>query len=152
MPRTSVQRSLESLVKELSELRATKAAYDKLEKAHVELSRLVAKVTGAAVGARRGPGRPAKAPGAARRRGKGGKRFRSSSADVQKAYESLASKAGKEWVTKDQLVKAAGLKSGQVAAAWKRLMEGYKTADGKAVKPVLESNGSRGLKGRYRKR
>ncbi|MBM4112456.1 MAG: hypothetical protein FJ253_03630 [Phycisphaerae bacterium] len=152
MPKSSnsLQRQLESMVKELSELRALKVAHDQLSGAYENLTKLVARATGFSLGRPRGPGRP-KGSGAVRR-SRGGKRYRSSAAEVQKAYAALASKAGKDWITKEQLCKAAGVKPASVAAAWKRLMEGYKGSDGKMVKPVLESNGSRGLKGRYRKR
>lgn len=146
------------MVKELSELRAIKVAYAKLSQSHNEITRLIGRVTGmgtaSAASAPRKRGRPVgsvnKAPAAAKR--SGGKRFRSTAADVQKAYDLLASKASKDWMTKNEICKAAGYKPAQVAAAWKRLMEGGSTADGKTVKAVLESNGSRGLKGRYRRR
>ncbi len=142
------------MVKELSELRALRTAHARLTSDYAHLAKLVAKATGATVG--RAPGRPRGSGAGARtgaaRRGKGGKRFRTSAAAVQKQYAALAAKAGKEWVTKDALCKAAGYKPAQVVAAWKRLMEGYTGADGKEVKPILESNGSRGLKGRYRRR
>lgn len=160
MPKTSnsVHRHLQSLINELTELRAVKSAYENLSKSYNELTRLVARVTGVNLGTGRGPGRPkgsknrntlARTPG---RRGKGGKRYRSSAAEVQKAYEALAAKATKEWKTKEEICKAAGYRPEQVVAAWKRLMEGGKDADGKPVKPLLESNGSRGLSGRYRRR
>lgn len=152
MPKTpnTLQRQLESMVKELSELRALKMAHAQLSGAYESLTKIVEKATGFSMGRPRGPGRP-RGTGAAPR-AKGGKRFRSSAAAVQKAYAAIAAKAGKEWVTKEDLCKAAGYRPAQVAAAWKRLMEGYKDAEGKMVKAVLESNGSRGLKGRYRRR
>lgn len=151
MPKSSssLQSQLESMVKELTELRALRVAHERLSTAYENLSRLVSKATGLGGGRTRGPGRP---KGSGVRRPKGGKRFRSSAAAVHKAYAALAAKAGKEWMTKEQLCKAAGYRPEQVAAAWKRLMEGGKDAEGKMVKPLLESNGSRGLKGRYRKR
>lgn len=148
------------MVKELSELRTVKAAYDRLSESYSDLTRLVSRVTGVSLGtAPKKRGRPVgsktknKATGAgASGARKGGKRFRSTAADVQKAYDALAAKATKEWMTKDAICKAAGYKPAQVAAAWKRLMEGGKDGDGKSVKPLLESNGSRGLQGRYRRR
>jgi len=160
MPKASnsIHRHLKSLVEELTELRALKAAHQQLSQSYNELTRLVARVTGASVGTGRGPGRPkgsgkkAASKGAGARKSKGGKRYRSSAAEVQKAYDAILAKAPKEWATKESICKAAGYKPAQVAAAWKRLMEGGADANGKTVKPSLESNGSRGLAGRYRRR
>lgn len=144
------------MVTELKELRALKTAHKALTQSYDDLTRLISRVAGATIGGGRPRGRPAgsgkKSGRKAAGRRTGGKRHRSSAADVQKAYDSIAAKASKEWATKEALCKAAGYKPGQVAAAWKRLMEGGKNADGKSVKPVLESNGSRGLSGRYRRR
>jgi len=154
----SLQKHLESMVKELSELRAVKAAHDALAQSYNDLTRMIAKATGMNFAGGKRPGRPAgPSRGTAKakkvsRKGSGGKRFRSTAADVQKAYDALASKVAKEWMTKEAICKAAGYKPAQVHAAWKRLMEGGKGADGKTVKPLLESNGSRGLQGRYRRR
>lgn len=143
------------MVKELTELRAIKAAHEKLAQSYNDLSRLVARVTGVAMSSApaaktRKPGRPVGSK--SKPTGSGGKRFRSTAADVQKAYEALVAKTTKEWMTKEDICKAAGYKPAQVAAAWKRLVEGGKDASGKAIKPILESNGSRGLQGRYRRR
>ncbi|MBX3354372.1 MAG: hypothetical protein KF724_01585 [Phycisphaeraceae bacterium] len=159
----SIQRHLESLFKELSELRAVKAAHDQLTQSYNDLARFISRAAGlnttiarkaGPAGTGRKPGRPkgsVSKPSAGRKRA-GGKRFRSTAADVQKAYDALAAKATREWATKEAICKAAGYKPDQVTAAWKRLMEGGNSADGKTVKPILESNGSRGLKGRYRRR
>jgi len=102
----------------------------------------------------RGPGRPrgsaSKAAGGAKRVSKGGKRFRTTAADVDRMTQALAKSAPSDWKTKAEIVKAAGLKLDGAAAAWKRATEGYEL-DGKKHAAVLKSNGSRGLKGRYRK-
>lgn len=146
------------MVAELKELRALKTAHHALSSSYDELTKMISRVAGATIGGGRPRGRPAGSGGKGARKGKaaarraGGKRFRSSASDVQKAYDAIAAKATKEWATKEALCKAAGYKPAQVAAAWKRLMEGGKSADGKSVKPVLESNGSRGMSGRYRRR
>jgi len=86
----------------------------------------------------------------ATRKTAGGKRFRTSAAEVDRMTQTLAKAAPSDWKTKAEIVKAAGLKLDSVAAAWKRVTEGYEL-DGKKHAPVLKSNGSRGLKGRYRK-
>lgn len=112
----------------------------------------IAKLLG---GSGRGPGRPRgsgmkRGPGRPKKVGKGGKRLRTTAADVDKMYKALAAKAPADWKTKKEIISSAGLKLDGAAAAWKRATEGYE-ADGKKHAAVLKSNGSRGLKGRYRR-
>jgi len=100
------------------------------------------------------PGRPrgaaGKPAGGAKRAGKVGKRFRTTAADVDRMTQALAKAAPGDWKTKAEICRAAGLSVEKCATAWKRTTEGYEL-DGRKHAAVLRSNGSRGLKGRYRK-
>jgi len=158
MPRTSSLatklRSLLDSSREVDALRTENAALMIEIKSLRQDAADIAKLLGGSV--RRGPGRPRgssakRGPGrpkAARK--SGGKRFRTSAADVDKMTKAIAAKAPSDWKTKAEIVKAAGLKLDSSAAAWKRATEGYEL-DGKKHAAVLKSNGARGLAGRYRK-
>lgn len=96
--------------------------------------------------------KPLKAPKEKRASGSGAKsrRFRTSAADVERMYSALVAAVPSDWSTKAEICKAAGISVDDCAAAWKRATEGYEV-DGVKHPAVLKSNGSRGLKGRYRK-
>lgn len=143
-------RSLLADRRELERLRRENAALLVEIKGLRQDSAEVAKLLG---GSGRGPGRPrgsGKSAGGAKRVGKGGKRFRTTAADVEQMYKALVAKAPSDWKTKREIISAAGLKHDAATAAWKRVTEGYES-DGKKHAAVLKSNGSRGMKGRYRK-
>lgn len=152
---TSLASRLRSIItgqKELERLKKENASLLVEVKSLREESATVAKLLG---GSGRGPGRPrgpgnAKAAGRQKRVGKGGKRFRTTAADVQKMYAALVKAAPGDWKTKAEIVKAAGLNLDASKAAWKWATEGV-TLEGKKHGPVLKANGERGLAGRYRK-
>ena len=141
MPRytTTVAKRLRTIMSELHELRRIRGEYERLVTTLQELgisggqnlrqsARLVA------AGARSG----------------GGKRYRSSPAEMESQCKALASACGAAWMSRDAICQKAGLDPKRCAAAFKRLTDGYEV-DGKKVKALLESNGKRGLGGAYRK-
>ena len=141
MPRytTTVAKRLRTMMTELQELRRIRGEYERLVGTLQELGisggqslRQSARLVSA--GARNG----------------GGKRYRSSPAEMETQYKALASACGSAWMSRDAICQKAGLDPKRCAAAFKRLTEGYE-ADGKKVKALLESNGKRGLGGAYRK-
>ena len=146
-------KSVEGLQKENAALRAEntelRRSFDALERllgGAVRRGPGPPRGSGRKAGARRGPGRPS---GASRKAG--GARFRTSADAVDKMYKALTAAAPADWKSKEEICKAAGLNPSKCVAAWKRAMEGAKAADGTVYKPILKSNGSRGLAGRYRK-
>jgi len=152
---SSLTKSIRSLIAdrgELERLRKENSALLVEVKTLRQESDAIARMLG---GGRRGPGRPRgsgakRGPGRPKKVGKGGKRFRTTAADVERMYMAIAAKAPSDWKTKKEIIAAAGLKPDAATAAWNRATEGYES-DGKKHAPVLKSNGSRGLRGRYRK-
>jgi len=161
MPSTStLAAKVRSLVADSRELERLRKAHASLMIEIKSLRQGTAEIATLLGASTRGPGRPRKnamptasapksaAPKAAPK--SGGKRFRTSTADVDKMYKALTAKAPSDWKTKAEILKAAGLNIDKSAAAWKRVTEGF-SFGGKKHAPVLKSNGSRGFKGRYRK-
>ena len=140
MPRytTTVAKRLRTMMAELQELRRIRGEYERLVGTLQELG-----ISGGQT-LRQSPRLVA-----AGARG-GGKRYRSSPAEMESQYKALASACGGAWMSRDAICQKAGLDPKRCAAAFKRLTEGYE-ADGKKVKAMLESNGKRGLGGAYRK-
>jgi len=155
MPSTSLASRLRSLIagsKDADRLRKENAALLIEIKALRQDAADIAKLLG---GSGRGPGRPRgpgakRGPGRPKKMGKGGKRFRSTAAQVKAMHAALVKAAPGDWKTKAEIVKSAGLSLDSSKAAWKWATEGT-TIDGKKVAAVLKSNGARGMKGRYRK-
>ena len=78
-------------------------------------------------------------------------RIRAASADVDAMTAKLNASLPTAWSTKEQICKAAGLDPKAANSAFRRLVLGY-IRGGKKVAASLESNGKRGVEGRYRKR
>lgn len=142
MPRisTTVSKRLRTMMNELQELRRIRGEYERLVATLQEL--------GLAGGQQLRMSTRAMAAGG--RGGQGGKRFRSSQAEIDAQYQALAAACGSAWLTREQICQKAGFEPGRCIAAFKRLTEGFE-ADGRKVKALLESNGKRGLGGAYRK-
>jgi hypothetical protein len=142
MPRytTTVAKRLRTMMAELQELRRVRGEYERLVSTLQELGISGGQNLRASARIAAGHGRS----------GGGGKRYRSSPAEMESQCKALASACGASWMSREDICQKAGLDPKRCAAAFKRLTDGYE-ADGKKVKALLESNGKRGLGGAYRK-
>ena len=77
-------------------------------------------------------------------------RIRAASADVDAMTAKLLAALPTAWSTKQEVCRAAGLDPTTANSAFRRLVLGYRRG-GKKVPPAIETNGKRGIEGRYRK-
>ena len=77
-------------------------------------------------------------------------RVRAASAEVDAMTAKLLASLPTAWSTKQEVCRAAGLDPTEANSAFRRLVLGY-SRGGKKVHPAIETNGKRGIEGRYRK-
>lgn len=141
---------IRTLASEVKDLRTLRSKYDQLVAEHNGLLGSLRELTTALAGSAREAwndyrgGKPVHF-GAAR------PRIRAASADVDEMTAKLNASLPTAWSTKEQICKAAGLDPKAANSAFRRLVLGY-IRGGKKVAASLESNGKRGVEGRYRKR
>jgi len=141
---------IRTLASEVKDLRTLRSKYDQLVAEHNGLLGSLRELTSALAGSAREAwndyrgGKPVHF-GAAR------PRIRAASADVDAMTSKLNASLPTAWSTKEQICKAAGLDPKAANSAFRRLVLGY-IRGGKKVAASLESNGKRGVEGRYRKR
>ncbi len=78
-------------------------------------------------------------------------RYRSTNLELLEQYKLLAKKLPDQWATREEICLAAGLDPKYVDVPFMWLLEGGKDAKKKFMKPLMQSNGRRGLGGAYKK-
>jgi hypothetical protein len=148
----SVAQDIRALVAEVRDLRSMREKYNQLLSEHNGLLGTLRGLSNELADSARTAWNDYRAtggkPGAPAGRGK--RRVRTSSADVDAMTAKLLSCVPSEWKTKEEICAAAGLDPKTANTAFRRLVMGY-MRQGKKVAPVLESNGKRGTDGRYRR-
>jgi hypothetical protein len=148
------------LAAEVKDLRSLRAKYDQLLVEHHGLVGALRELSTELAGSARSAWKQYRAGG------KGGKgsmtsmtssstlmgrpRVRAASAEVDAMTAKLLASLPTAWSTKQEVCRAAGLDPTEANSAFRRLVLGY-TRGGKKVHPAIETNGKRGIEGRYRK-
>jgi hypothetical protein len=138
---------IRTLAAEVKDLRSLRAKYDQLLRDHHGLVGALRELSNELAGSARAAWDDYRGKGS----GPARQRVRRSSAHVDEMTVKLAGVLPAAWTSKEDICKAAGLDPVAANSAFRRLVLGYRR-NGKKVASVLESNGSRGTKGRYRKR
>lgn len=157
---SSITGDIRSLAAEVKDLRSLRAKYDQLLVEHHGLVGALRELSTELAGSARSAWKQYRA------RGKGGKgsmasmtssstlmgrpRVRAASAEVDAMTAKLLASLPTAWSTKQEVCRAAGLDPTEANSAFRRLVLGY-TRGGKKVHPAIETNGKRGIEGRYRK-
>jgi hypothetical protein len=145
------------LAAEVKDLRSLRAKYDQLLAEHHGLVGALRELSTELAGSARSAWKQYRAGG------KGGMasmtssstlmgrpRVRAASAEVDAMTAKLLASLPTAWSTKQEVCRAAGLDPTEANSAFRRLVLGY-TRGGKKVHPAIETNGKRGIEGRYRK-
>ena len=157
---SSITGDIRSLAAEVKDLRSLRAKYDQLLAEHHGLVGALRELSTELAGSARSAWKQYRAGG------KGGKgsmtsmtssstlmgrpRVRAASAEVDAMTAKLLASLPTAWSTKQEVCRAAGLDPTEANSAFRRLVLGY-TRGGKKVHPAIETNGKRGIEGRYRK-
>jgi hypothetical protein len=157
---SSITGDIRSLAAEVKDLRSLRAKYDQLLVEHHGLVGALRELSTELAGSARSAWKQYRAGG------KGGKgsmtsmtssstlmgrpRVRAASAEVDAMTAKLLASLPTAWSTKQEVCRAAGLDPTEANSAFRRLVLGY-TRGGKKVHPAIETNGKRGIEGRYRK-
>ena len=157
---SSITGDIRSLAAEVKDLRSLRAKYDQLLVEHHGLVGALRELSTELAGSARSAWKQYRAGG------KGGKgsmtsmtssstlmgrpRVRAASAEVDAMTAKLLASLPTAWSTKQEVCRAAGLDPTEANSAFRRLVLGY-SRGGKKVHPAIETNGKRGIEGRYRK-
>ena len=157
---SSITGDIRFLAAEVKDLRSLRAKYDQLLAEHHGLVGALRELSTELAGSARSAWKQYRAGG------KGGKgsmtsmtssstlmgrpRVRAASAEVDAMTAKLLASLPTAWSTKQEVCRAAGLDPTEANSAFRRLVLGY-TRGGKKVHPAIETNGKRGIEGRYRK-
>ena len=155
---SSITGDIRSLAAEVKDLRSLRAKYDQLLSEHHglvgALRELSTELAGSARTAwkqyRNGKGSNGHGILGSSSTLMGRPRVRAASADVDALTAKLLAALPTTWSTKEEVCRAAGLDPKEANSAFRRLVLGY-TRGGKKVHPAIETNGKRGIEGRYRK-
>ena len=155
---SSITGDIRSLAAEVKDLRTLRAKYDQLLSEHHglvgALRELSTELAGSARTAwkqyRNGKGSNGHGILGSSSTLMGRPRVRAASADVDALTAKLLAALPTAWSTKEEVCRAAGLDPKEANSAFRRLVLGY-TRGGKKVHPAIETNGKRGIEGRYRK-
>lgn len=147
---TSIAGDIRSLAAEVRDLRSLRTQYNTLlSEHHGLLGALRGLSKELAGGARSAWDKYQNGRNSRLKPGRGVGRARNSK-DLDAMTEKLLAVMPGKWSTKNEICQAAGLEVGACAPAFRRLVVGY-IKDGKKIPAVLEANGQRGVRGRYRK-
>ena len=154
---SSITGDIRSLAAEVKDLRSLRAKYDQLLAEHHGLVGALRELSTELAGSARSAWKQYRAGG---KSGKGSMtssstlmgrpRVRAASAEVDAMTAKLLASLPTAWSTKQEVCRAAGLDPTEANSAFRRLVLGY-TRGGKKVHPAIETNGKRGIEGRYRK-
>jgi hypothetical protein len=154
---SSITGDIRSLAAEVKDLRSLRAKYDQLLVEHHGLVGALRELSTELAGSARSAWKQYRAGG---KSGMGSMtssstlmgrpRVRAASAEVDAMTAKLLASLPTAWSTKQEVCRAAGLDPTEANSAFRRLVLGY-TRGGKKVHPAIETNGKRGIEGRYRK-
>ena len=157
---SSITGDIRSLAAEVKDLRSLRAKYDQLLAEHHGLVGALRELSTELAGSARSAWKQYRTGG---KSGKGSMtgmtssstlmgrpRVRAASAEVDAMTAKLLASLPTAWSTKQEVCRAAGLDPTEANSAFRRLVLGY-TRGGKKVHPAIETNGKRGIEGRYRK-
>ena len=150
---SSITGDIRSLAAEVKDLRSLRAKYDQLLAEHHGLVGALRELSTELAGSARTAwnqyrGGNAKLNGSSTQLGR--PRVRAASAEVDAMTAKLLASLPTAWSTKQEVCRAAGLDPTEANSAFRRLVLGY-SRGGKKVHPAIETNGKRGIEGRYRK-
>lgn len=157
---SSITGDIRSLAAEVKDLRSLRAKYDQLLAEHHGLVGALRELSTELAGSARSAWKQYRTGG---KSGKGSMtgmtssstlmgrpRVRAASAEVDAMTAKLLASLPTAWSTKQEVCRAAGLDPTEANSAFRRLVLGY-SRGGKKVHPAIETNGKRGIEGRYRK-
>lgn len=157
---SSITGDIRSLAAEVKDLRSLRAKYDQLLVEHHGLVGALRELSTELAGSARSAWKQYRAGGKGGKSGMGSMtssstlmgrpRVRAASAEVDAMTAKLLASLPTAWSTKQEVCRAAGLDPTEANSAFRRLVLGY-TRGGKKVHPAIETNGKRGIEGRYRK-
>lgn len=157
---SSITGDIRSLAAEVKDLRSLRAKYDQLLAEHHGLVGALRELSTELAGSARSAWKQYRAGGKGGKSGLGSMtssstlmgrpRVRAASAEVDAITAKLLASLPTAWSTKQEVCRAAGLDPAEANSAFRRLVLGY-TRGGKKVHPAIETNGKRGIEGRYRK-
>ena len=157
---SSITGDIRSLAAEVKDLRSLRAKYDQLLAEHHGLVGALRELSTELAGSARSAWKQYRAGGKGGKSGMtsmtssstlmGRPRVRAASAEVDAMTAKLLASLPTAWSTKQEVCRAAGLDPTEANSAFRRLVLGY-TRGGKKVHPAIETNGKRGIEGRYRK-
>ncbi len=152
---SSITGDIRSLAAEVKDLRSLRARYDRLLAEHDGLVGALRELSAELAGSARTAWkqyRNGNAQGGLSSTSTlmGRPRIRAASADVDAMTAKLLAALPTAWSTKQEVCRAAGLDPTTANSAFRRLVLGYRRG-GKKVPPAIETNGKRGIEGRYRK-
>jgi hypothetical protein len=157
---SSITGDIRSLAAEVKDLRSLRAKYDQLLVEHHGLVGALRELSTELAGSARSAWKQYRAGGKGGKSGMtsmtssstlmGRPRVRAASAEVDAMTAKLLASLPTAWSTKQEVCRAAGLDPTEANSAFRRLVLGY-TRGGKKVHPAIETNGKRGIEGRYRK-
>jgi hypothetical protein len=157
---SSITGDIRSLAAEVKDLRSLRAKYDQLLVEHHGLVGALRELSTELAGSARSAWKQYRAGGKSGNGSMTGMtssstlmgrpRVRAASAEVDAMTAKLLASLPTAWSTKQEVCRAAGLDPTEANSAFRRLVLGY-TRGGKKVHPAIETNGKRGIEGRYRK-
>lgn len=157
---SSITGDIRSLAAEVKDLRSLRAKYDQLLVEHHGLVGALRELSTELAGSARSAWKQYRAGGKGGKSGMtsmtssstlmGRPRVRAASAEVDAMTAKLLASLPTAWSTKQEVCRAAGLDPTEANSAFRRLVLGY-TRGGKKIHAAIETNGKRGIEGRYRK-
>ena len=157
---SSITGDIRFLAAEVKDLRSLRAKYDQLLAEHHGLVGALRELSTELAGSARSAWKQHRTGGKSGKIGKGSMtssstlmgrpRVRAASAEVDAMTAKLLASLPTAWSTKQEVCRAAGLDPTEANSAFRRLVLGY-SRGGKKVHPAIETNGKRGIEGRYRK-
>ena len=157
---SSITGDIRFLAAEVKDLRSLRAKYDQLLAEHHGLVGALRELSTELAGSARSAWKQYRTGGKSGKIGKGSMtssstlmgrpRVRAASAEVDAMTAKLLASLPTAWSTKQEVCRAAGLDPTEANSAFRRLVLGY-SRGGKKVHPAIETNGKRGIEGRYRK-
>jgi len=157
---SSITGDIRSLAAEVKDLRSLRAKYDQLLAEHHGLVGALRELSTELAGSARSAWKQYRAGGKGGKSGMGSMtssstlmgrpRVRAASAEVDAMTAKLLASLPTAWSTKQEVCRAAGLDPTEANSAFRRLVLGY-TRGGKKIHAAIETNGKRGIEGRYRK-
>ena len=146
----SITGDIRSLAAEVKDLRSLRAKYDQLLSEHHGLVGALRELSTELAGSARTAWKQYRSGKVSSTTVMGRPRVRAASTEVDAMTAKLLASLPTAWSTKQEVCHAAGLDPTEANSAFRRLVLGY-SRGGKKAHPAIETNGKRGIEGRYRK-